>query len=309
MKDKIVQKKSFKNLIARYFVLFIAISISSLQYNLFVVPINLVLGGTGGLGIIFKDLFYLEPSTTIFVISIFLIIFSFIFLDKNDTYAALFIAVFYPFLIKKLSFVTDILYLETSSKFLLCLCAGFFTGVSNGLIYKVGLNTGGLGILYKIIHKEFNISITLVSLLINGMIVVMGGFLFGFNMVMYAIVTLYISRIISENILIGNKINKMFYIVSDKYEDIKDYIMNELGHDVTIFNIKGMYDKKSGKALMSVVSTSKYEKLKEKIMEIDKNAFVVVSESYEAFHQDRKLNAKRNKKDGPISRILSNNMI
>ena len=79
-------------------------------------------------------------------------------------------------------------------------------------------------------------------------------------------------------------------VVSAKVEDevrnatvekVKDYIMNELGHGVTIFSVKGGYTKERQKMLMCVIPTREYYKLKEGISEIDKDSFFVITDSYE----------------------------
>ncbi|UKI27375.1 MAG: YitT family protein [Bacilli bacterium] len=71
-----------------------------------------------------------------------------------------------------------------------------------------------------------------------------------------------------------------FYIVTSKYKDVKDYIINNLGHTATIVNAKGGYSSKSKKMILCVVSTTEYIKMKEVIKKIDKDAFFLITDSY-----------------------------
>ena len=80
--------------------------------------------------------------------------------------------------------------------------------------------------------------------------------------------------------MLGISSNKAFYIVTSKYKDVKDYIINNLGHTATIVNAKGGYSSKSKKMILCVVSTTEYIKMKEVIKEIDKDAFFLITDSY-----------------------------
>ena len=80
--------------------------------------------------------------------------------------------------------------------------------------------------------------------------------------------------------MLGISSNKAFYIVTSKYKDVKDYIINNLGHTATIVNAKGGYSSKSKKMILCVVSTTEYVKMKEVIKKIDKDAFFLITDSY-----------------------------
>lgn len=286
-----LKKINNKNYLIRYATLIIILFISAVNYNVFVLPSKLVLGGTGGIAVITKILFDIDPSIIIFILSAFLLLISFIFLGFEDTIAATVITIVYPLFIKLTSNIGMVFHFNINSTLLVSIVAACFIGFTNGIIYRIGFNTGGLGILFKVINQKFKISISLINLICNSIIVIIGGFIFGFNMVLYALLTLYISKNISETILVGNTMNKMFYIISVKHSDIEKYIIEELHHDVTIFKVKGKFCLKESKAIMTVIPTFEYTKLKEKIKKIDKNAFVIISESYEVKKQDIKINS------------------
>ena len=74
--------------------------------------------------------------------------------------------------------------------------------------------------------------------------------------------------------------NKAFYIITNKPNLIKDYIINNLNHTVTIVAAKGGYSDKRKKILLCVIPTTEYTRLKEIIKELDKNAFFLITDSY-----------------------------
>ena len=89
--------------------------------------------------------------------------------------------------------------------------------------------------------------------------------------------------VMSDKVVLGISDNKVFYIITDKDEEIKTYIMDYLKHGVTIFDVKGGYKKEKDNVLMTVLPTKDYYRLREGIKEIDKNAFFIVTDSYEVF--------------------------
>jgi uncharacterized membrane-anchored protein YitT (DUF2179 family) len=80
--------------------------------------------------------------------------------------------------------------------------------------------------------------------------------------------------------------NKKFYIISEKYEEIKSYIINDLKHGITIFKGKGGLNQKSKNIIMTVLPTKDFYELKKNILEIDQEAFFIITDAYELFGGD-----------------------
>ena len=74
----------------------------------------------------------------------------------------------------------------------------------------------------------------------------------------------------SDKVVLGISDNKVFYIITDKDEEIKTYIMDYLKHGVTIFDVKSGYKNKNDNVLMTVLPTKDYYRLREGIKEIDR---------------------------------------
>ena len=100
---------------------------------------------------------------------------------------------------------------------------------------------------------------------------------------MYGVIILYIISMLTDKVLLGISDSKAFYIVTEKEEQVKEYILNNLSHGVTIFQARGGYDNKKQKVLFCVIPTKEYFKLKEGIAAIDQKAFFVVTDAYEVY--------------------------
>ena len=98
---------------------------------------------------------------------------------------------------------------------------------------------------------------------------------------MYSLIALYIISIMTDKVILGISQSKAFYIVTSEPALVKDYILKNISHGVTVIDARGGFSNDKEKMLLCVVPTSMYFKLKEGINYIDKDAFFVVTDAYE----------------------------
>lgn len=269
--------------IRRYIELLLGLLIVAISFNLFLLPNNIVFGGVSGIAIILKNIFGFEPSTTIFLGSMILLVISFIFLGKEKTSASIIGSILFPLFVRLTAKIPYYIDIDTSQVLLSALFGGVTYGIGAGLIFKAGFTTGGTDIINQILSKYLHMSMGNAMLASDGLIVVSSVFFFGINQLMYALVVLYLISVLTDKVLLGISKSKAFYIISDrgKEEEMRDYILTYLNHGVTIFEAKGGYTKEKQKVLLCVIPTNEYFKLKEGITAIDDSAFFVAMDAYE----------------------------
>lgn len=260
--------------------------ISAVCYNLFILPIHLVAGGTAGLGVLFDALFGIDSSITLFIISFVMFVLAYLFLDAKQVVATLFIALVYPLLIKATSGLNAIFLIDQSHALIMVIFSAIINGFAQGSLFKLGFNVGGLSIIPLIIYKYAKVSVTLSNSMINAIVVIIGGFTLGFSNILYALLFLIINRTVSEKVILGISKNKTFKIISSKYLNIEKFIQQELKHDVTIYDTYGAYEENDRKLLMVVIPTNEFTILRDYVKSVDKKAFIFVTDTYEAGGQD-----------------------
>lgn len=280
---KIKDIVTHKNYIRRSIVLFFGITLLAFIYNMFLIPNSLVTGGTSGLAIILQKLFGINPEIFLYIVSVILIIISFIFLGKEDTTKTIIGSLLYPIMVSVTSPLVEYLkpYFVFDNFLLVVLITGLLTGFANGIIYKTGFTTGGSDILMKIINKYARISEGKSIMLTNSIIIIAGGFIFGINKMIYAIMILYINSTLVDRILIGISNSKQFFIFTSKTKKVREFIIKDLKCGVTLIDTKGGYREKTGQLLLCVVPTRDYYYFKESVLAIDKEAFFVINDCYE----------------------------
>lgn len=273
----ITKKKKLK----RIFLMGISLLLSAVLYNVFLLPLNLVTGGTNGIATITNYVYDINPAFMILLLSVACAIFSLMYLGIKRTIGTLIASIVYPLLVQLTSPLNNIMGNEPVDVLLMVLFAGVISGIANGLMYKTGYSNGGFPVVSQVLFEKKHISVAKSSLVINVSIVLVGALFFGTTNALYAIIFLYINNIVLDRVLLGINNNKAFYIITKEEEKIKEYIIKTLGHNVTTFEVKGGYLDKDRKVILSVIPSREYYEVTEGIKEIDESAFFVVTDSYQ----------------------------
>lgn len=269
-------KKQFKRMV----LMSISLLLSAILYNVFLLPLKLVTGGTSGIATITHYLYNINPSVMLFLLSLACTILSFMYLGVRRTLGTLIATIVYPILIQITSPLNNLMS-SNPDKLLLVVFAGLISGIANGLMYKTGFSNGGFPVISQVLFEKKQISIAKSSLVINVSIVLLGALFFGTTNALYAIIFLYINNIVLDKVLLGVSNNKAFYIITSEEEKIKEYILKTLGHDVTIFDVKGGFKEQRRKVLLTVVPTRDYYRVTTGIKEIDSKVFFTATDSYQ----------------------------
>ena len=259
----------------------ISLTMSALIYNLFLLPLNIVSGGVSGVATITNHLYHIDPSLMIFILSAACSIISLLYLGIEQTAGTIVASIVYPLLVKITAPIATLIPIETNDVFIIVIFAGVLSGIASGLFYRSGYVNCGFPVICKVLYQNFKIAISKSTLIINIIVVFFGGVFFGSLNAMYAVILLYISSIVMDKVILGISNNKAFYIITSEESEVKEYIIDKLHHNVTTFDVKGGFLEKKRKVLLSVIPSREYYKVAEGIKNIDKEAFFVVTDSYE----------------------------
>ncbi len=162
---------------------------------------------------------------------------------------------------------------------LACIFGGVIAGAGMGLVLATMSTTGGTDVLCMLLHVKLkHISVPRLLNIVDGIVVVMGVFVFGINKALYAIISVYIVSKVSDSIMDGMKFAKMAYIISEHYMEISDRILNVIDRGVTGLNATGMYSNQDKKVLFCVAPKKEMVEVLDIVRRIDPRAFVIVSD-------------------------------
>ncbi len=167
----------------------------------------------------------------------------------------------------------------TKDPIICALFGGAIGGSSLGLALKNGIATGGLDIGIIVIRRKTGRSIGSISMVINGIIVIAAGYLFGFPYAFYSLLSIIVSGRVTD--FIFTKQQKMqALIITRQPEKVIAELKVRLLRGVTILNeAEGAYDHREKVVLLTVITRYEMSLLEEAIKEADNEAFVSISEN------------------------------
>ena len=158
-------------------------------------------------------------------------------------------------------------------------------GIGTGLIFKAHTSTGGTDLIVQILHSyKVKISSSKLLNMIDISVVIFNVILFReIEIGLYSAIAIFLDGVLIDVIFEGINFSKLVYVISDKYDEIVDFIHNELNSGATEFYGKGSYSDGSKIIVMSVMNRREIPILREKINEIDPKAFLIISNAREVY--------------------------
>ena len=155
-------------------------------------------------------------------------------------------------------------------------------GTGIGLVFSVASSTGGTDVLGAILHKYFrHYSIAQIIMVVDGVIVLLGALIYGIEAALYATIAVFLTSKVMDGILEGFKFAKLAFIISDKYMEIANTVMEDMERGVTGLSARGMYSNAEKQMLVCAVSQKEIITLMEIVGKKDPKAFMIVTDARE----------------------------
>lgn len=166
--------------------------------------------------------------------------------------------------------------------FLNTLVAGGIYGVAIGLIFKSGATSGGSDIISMILHKYTKISLGTLVMIVDSCITLTTLVAFGqLRLPIYSILVIVIEGKIIDLVVEGMKTYKTAFVITEKVDVVRDFIVNDMKRGGTCFVGTGLYKGQERKMIYINLDRSDLVKLKNNLADLDPDAFVNVMESSE----------------------------
>ena len=256
--------------------------IQALNVNLFLAPAKIAPGGVSGTAIIIQEFTGWPLGLMILAMNVPLLILGYRSLGRfkfltRTLYVVLLSSLCIDLFARWLppEGITDDLLLNS-------LYAAIVGGIGNGLVYRGQGTSGGTSILGRIVQLKTGIPISQVYLFTDGIIVLIAGIVFGWERALYALITLFLWGVASDQVLEGPSVVRTAFIISDQPEAIATAVFMRLGLGVTAWPARGMFTEKEHTVLFCTINRPDMHILRQVVMEIDPQAFVVIGHGHQA---------------------------
>lgn len=270
-------KKNFLQLAKETFIVTLGCMIMAFNINYFFLGNKLAQGGVGGLSLIVHYLSHIDISYIYFGLNVPLIIVAYIFIGKEFVVKTLYATVVLTISLKIFGNFREPL----DEILMASILGGALNGIGIGIVFYAGGSTGGTDIIAKIINKYYGIALGKVLLAMDFIILSLVAFIFGKIIFMYTLISLIVTAKIVDLIQEGIYSAKGVTIITNKTEELKNRIMQDVERGLTIINAQGAYTQKDVSMLYCVVGKYQLMKVKNIVKEIDPEAFMIVSHVHE----------------------------
>jgi uncharacterized membrane-anchored protein YitT (DUF2179 family) len=155
-------------------------------------------------------------------------------------------------------------------------------GFGLGLIFKAKATSGGSDIIAMIIAKKSKLPLGQLMIYVDSVIVLFGLFAFqDWHIPLYSWLVIFITGKVIDGALEGVGYHKTLFIISDKYEEIRQKIIVDLCRGATCIAAKGMYEGDERKIIFTNVNRREMVILHDFIHQVDPNAFVTIFDAAE----------------------------
>lgn len=275
---KLYYYKSVKNVLVRLFFITFGCFIAAGALEGFLVPNKLIDGGIVGVAMMTSYLTKLPLGIFLVAFNVPFLLFAFKKFGK-----AFLLQTFYALIMLGIFVTLDHHYLKVATQdlILVAVFGGAFLGLGVGLVLRNNASLDGTEILAIRFNQRTSWSVGEIIMFLNVFIFLSAGFFFGWDRAMYSCLTYFTAFRVIDMVLQGFDESKSIFVVSDKSEEIGKGIMEDLGKSVTYLDAEGGYSRVKKKVVYSVISRFEIQKIKDLVMSIDPNSFIVIEDIHE----------------------------
>lgn len=250
--------------------------------HFFKIPNNFATGGVSGLAIVTR---YFLPGISVgplmLIINILLLLVGFALIGTSFASKT----VYSSFALSGMVWILDrIIPLNrplTGDTMLELAFAIILPAVGSAIVFNQNASTGGTDIVAKVLNKLTNIDIGKALLLADFIITIMAGIVFGIRIGMYSLLGLIMKGFLIDTVIEGLNIRKQIVIISEKPEEVREYIIKNLHRGATIHTATGAFTNEEKKVITTVVNRRQVIPLRNHMREVDKKAFITITNSSE----------------------------
>ena len=271
----------FRKVVPDYLLLTVGSIILAINFDIFLAPNNIAPGGVSGAAIIIHHFTGWLPGTTMLVLTIPMLILGFYYLGRyRFLIRASYVTVLYSLGIDALatvlpSGVGDDLLLNA-------LYGGILGGIGIGCIYRGGTSPAGTSVISRVLNLKTGIPKSQAYIMIDGGIILIAGLAFGWEMALYAFVTLFMWGFVADYVLEGPSVVRTAFIITDDPENVSQALSRRMGVGVTSWTGKGMYSKLDHTTLFCVIKRPDVRILSSIVNQVDPKSFVVIMQGHQA---------------------------
>lgn len=252
----------------------------ALGFALFLVPNNINTGGVSGLAMIVRELLgFGSVGAITMAINIPLFLLGGAKIGKRFFWGSLIGMVVSSVMIDVFGYIP----VSPSETMIGALYGGVLCGAGLGMVFVAGASTGGSDIMVRLLKKKYrNVPIGRISIMFDATVVLLTGLVFqDISKALYSGIVVFVCGQVIDAVVYRFDYSRVALIISKEHEAIVKAIDQKLERGATYLHGAGSYTKQDMEVVLTVVRKGQLAELKELVMDVDPNAFVIVQEAHQ----------------------------
>lgn len=243
---------------------------------MFVLPANLITGGTTGLALSMEHFFGVPISLFVFCFNLAMFVLGALVLGKAFALTTLISTFYYPLILGILQRI-PVLSGFTDDPMLATVCGGLLIGFSIGLVIRAGASTGGMDIPPLVLNKKFGLPVSVMLYGFDFTILILQMLFSDREQILYGILLVLIYTIVLDKMLMFGTSKTQVKIMSKEYSRINEAISKNLDRGTTLMHTTTGYMHREYPMILTVISNRELNALNKLVTDIDPNAFMVIN--------------------------------
>ncbi len=253
-----------------------AVAIIAAAVYFFLVPSHTSVSSISGLGIVLSNFIPLPLSVITMILNVVLLIIGFFTCGKEFGVKTVYTSIMLPVFLGVFEKIFPDFVSMTNSQELDVLCYILVVSVGLSILFNRNASSGGLDIVAKIMNKYLHMELGK-AMSLSGMCVALSAALvYDKKTVVLSILGTYFNGIVLDQFIFGHNIKRRVCIITQKEEELREYIIHELHSGATIYEAYGAYNMQKHNEIITIVDKNEYQKLMNFINTLDPKAFITV---------------------------------
>ena len=261
-----------------YVMIIVGLVIYAFGFCAFILPQNVVIGGYTGLASLFYYTLGIPVGPVIFALNIISLLVAYKIVGKRFVLRSIFGAFGLSAIVSIMQPLFPTAIVAPDNPMMNVMIGGILCGLGLGLSFVHNGSTGGTDIIAAMVNKRTNVSIGRMLLYADGLIIFSSMLIFhSIDNVVYGFLELLFATFMTDQVINTNRQAMQFLIISDKWEEIANAVVNDAHRGCTVFSGMGWFTKEDVKMLMVMCRKIEGVTVMRVVKSIDPYAFITQS--------------------------------
>lgn len=281
-------KNRIWDVIVDFAMITVATIITAAGVFFFLVPSHLSVGSVSGMAVVLSGLTSIPVSVLTMALNVIFLILGFLLIGREFGAKTIYTSILLPAVIGVFETIFPNFQSLTQDPFLDMVCYCFVVSIGLALLFTRNASSGGLDIAAKILNKYLRVDLGKAMTMAGLLVALSSALLYDTKTVILSLLGTYLNGVILDNFIFGINTKKKVCVLSEKHEEIRQFIINDLHSGATMYTAVGAYDFQNRPEIVTIVDKAEYSKLMAYLTKTDPGAFVTVYSVGEVMYKPKK---------------------